>query len=96
MTYHRRVGESLQVTIIRRQVMPEKTYNYHDPSSDGLARITKLRKAFSALHDLIEETAPASRERSVALTNLETTAMWAIKSVVTNDPDSTIQPLEGD
>lgn len=75
--------------------MPDKTYNYHTPSDDGLAKITKLRKAFSALHDLIEEVAPASRERSVALTNLETTAMWAIKSVVTNDPESTIQPLNG-
>lgn len=72
--------------------MPNKTYNYHKPSADGLEKITRLRKAFSEIHDLIEAEAPASRERSVALTNLETTAMWAIKAVVTNDPESEAQP----
>lgn len=74
--------------------MPDKTYNYHLPSDDGLAKITQLRKAFSDLHDLIEQLAPVSRERAVALTNLETTAMWTIKSVVTNDPESKIQPFD--
>lgn len=71
--------------------MPDKTYNYHKPSADGLAKITELRREFSKLHDKIEELAPASRERSVALTNLETTAMWAIKAVVTNDPESVVE-----
>lgn len=66
----------------------EKTYAYHKPGNIGLAKITTLREAFSALHKTIEELAPASRERSVAITNLETTAMWAIKAVVVNDPES--------
>jgi hypothetical protein len=34
--------------------------------------------------------APASRERSIALTELEGSAMWAIKSVVCNDPESEV------
>lgn len=67
-----------------------KTYSYHKPSDDGLGKITSLREAFSALHDLIEQTCPPSREKSVALTNLETTAMWAIKAVVCNDPKSEV------
>lgn len=57
-----------------------------------MEKIAKLRKAFSDLHDVIESLAPASREKSVALTNLETTAMWAIKSVVCNDPESEVVP----
>ena len=65
-----------------------KTYLYHKPSKDGVDRIAKIREAFSALHDTIEELAPHSRERSVALTELETSAMWAIKAVVVNDPES--------
>ena len=69
----------------------KKTYAYHKPSADGLDKIGKLRKAFSDLQDLIEETAPISRERFVALTNLETTAMWAIKAVVCNDPESVVE-----
>jgi hypothetical protein len=68
----------------------KKTYAYHKPSTAGLARIQQLRQAFSILHDLIEELAPNSREKSVAFTNLETTAMWAIKAVVCNDPESEV------
>jgi hypothetical protein len=65
-----------------------KTFAYHKPGNNGLAKITALREAFSTLSDLIEVTCPPTRERSVALTNLETTAMWAIKAVVYNDPES--------
>lgn len=71
--------------------MVEKTYAYHKPGIDGLSKIKTLREAFSSLHNLIKEIAPESRERSVAFTNLETTAMWAIKSVVCNDAESTIE-----
>lgn len=69
----------------------KKTYAYHKPSEDGLAKITELRKLFSTVHDAIDAIAPNSREKSVALTNLETTAMWAIKAVVCNDPESTVE-----
>jgi hypothetical protein len=68
----------------------KKTFAYHKPSAAGLDKITKLREAFSRLHDEIEQLAPASREKSVALTNLETAAMWAIKAVVCNDPESEV------
>ncbi len=65
-----------------------KTFAHHTPSSSGLDKIRRLREAFSTLQAEIEATAPLSRERSVALTNLETTAMWAIKAVVFADPGS--------
>lgn len=68
-----------------------KTYAYHKPSPEGVDKITHLRQAFSRVHDIVLELAPESRERSVALTNLETTAMWAIKAVVCNDPESEVQ-----
>lgn len=70
----------------------KKTYAYHKPSEDGLEKIRELREEFSRLHDLIEKLAPASRERSVAITELETAAMWAIKAVVCNDPASEVAP----
>ncbi len=68
----------------------KKTYAYHKPSATGIDTIAKLRQLFSDLHDKIEELAPKSREQAVALTNLETTAMWAIKAVVCNDPESMV------
>jgi hypothetical protein len=65
-----------------------KTFAYHKPSDESSVKIRAIREAFSELHALIEELAPNSREKAVALTNLETTAMWAIKAVVFNDPKS--------
>jgi hypothetical protein len=74
--------------------MPNKTYNYHAPSEESQAKITEIRKAYSTLNDLIDSLVPNSREKSVALTNLETSAMWTIKAIVVNDPDSKVQPFE--
>lgn len=71
--------------------MIDKPYAYHKPSNEGLAKITLLREHFSEGERLIREICPESRHRSVALTENETTAMWAIKSVVFNDPNSTTE-----
>ena len=70
--------------------MIDKPFAYHKPSDDGLSRITELRAGFSALKATIERVGPPSRERSIAITELETAAMWAIKSVVFNDPKSEV------
>ena len=68
-----------------------KTYNYHKPSAEGLKRVAMIRQAFTTLDTTIKELAPETRERSVAITNLEQAAMWAIKSVVCNDPESVVE-----
>ena len=65
-----------------------KKFAFHEPSVESLAAISMLREAFSELHERIDKIAPASREKSLALTELEQSAMWAIKAVVTNDPKS--------
>ena len=70
--------------------MIDKPYAYHKPSEDGLSKINRLREHFSVGERLIREICPESRHRSVALTENETTAMWAIKSVVFNDPKSEV------
>lgn len=69
-----------------------KTFQYHKPSEEGLKRISALREAFSLVLEAITTQAPPSRERSVAVTELETSAMWAIKAVVFNDPESEAAP----
>ena len=69
----------------------DKPFAYHKPSEDGFERITKLRVAFSDVKARIEQVCPESRQRSVALTELETAAMWAIKAVVFNDPNSEME-----
>lgn len=66
----------------------DKPFAYHKPSAEALEKITKLRAHFSAGERLMRELCPESRHLSVALTQNETTAMWAIKAVVINDPAS--------
>lgn len=68
-----------------------KSYAYHKPTEDGLAKMRDLRKAYSDLHDLVESLVSHSRERSIALTELEASAMWAIKAVVCNDSGSVVE-----
>ncbi len=68
----------------------KKTFAHHVPSPESLEKIRTLRSAFSDLQEVIEEAAPHSRERSVALTELETAAMWAIKAVAVNDPKAEV------
>jgi len=69
----------------------DKPYAYHLPSKEALFKLNKLRAHFSEGERLMKELCPNSRHLSIAITNNETTAMWAIKAVVFNDPDSTIE-----
>lgn len=67
-----------------------KTYAYHKPSPEGLAKIEELRALYTKMHDILEELCPKSRELSKGLTELEDSCMWVIKSVVCNDPNSEV------
>jgi hypothetical protein len=69
----------------------DKPYAYHKPSPAGLDRVNELRLIFSEVERVIRLNCPESRQRSLALTNNEQTAMWAIKAVVFNDPDSEVE-----
>jgi hypothetical protein len=69
----------------------DKPFTYHKPSAEGQNKINELRSAFSYVKSIIEFNCPESRQRAVAITELETAAMWAIKAVVFNDPKSEIE-----
>ena len=69
----------------------DKPYAYHKPSASGLEAITRLREAFSDVERAIKAYCPPSRQTSLAITNNEQTAMWVIKAVVFNDPDSEVE-----
>jgi hypothetical protein len=69
----------------------DKPYAYHKPSSRGMEAITRLRESFSIMEQVMKEVCPQSRQLSIALTKNEEAAMWAIKAVVFNDPDSEVE-----
>lgn len=47
--------------------------------------ITKIKEAGEVMQGVIEKHAPAGRRRSVALTNLETALMYAVKAAAVGD-----------
>lgn len=49
-----------------------------------LEKSCKIRDKASELLDLMNEVCPPSRELSVAVTNLETSIMWANKALAFN------------
>lgn len=67
-------------------------FGYFKPSEEMLPVIQNVRDAYTTLHKFIL-TLPVSRQRAIAITELETSAMWAIKGLVLNDSGST-QPNE--
>lgn len=69
-------------------------FGYFKPSEEMLPKIQAVRDAYTVLHQHIL-TLPASRERAVAITELETSAMWAIKGLVLNDSGSTQPEVSG-
>jgi len=71
--------------------MIDKPYAYHKPSPDGLTKINRLRELFSIIEEEMRKICPESRQLSIAITNNEQTAMWAIKAVVFNDPQSEVE-----
>lgn len=79
----------------------DKPYAYHKPSPEGLEKITKLRKHFSEGERLIKELCvdfqgKPTRLQNIAITSNELTAMWAIKAVVFNDPNSEVEQKQGE
>lgn len=57
-------------------------FEYVAPTPESVEKIKKIRDAMRSLNDLILETIPVSRERSLAITKLEESSMWANKAIV--------------
>lgn len=62
-----------------------ESFKYHPPVGDQSERYERIRNTSEDLATLIEELCPPSRERSLAITNLEQASMWAIKSIAVNN-----------
>lgn len=68
---------------------PMKKYMYHKPGESVADALASVRTLFAtADRDLRELIPNGGRELAVAMTHLETAAMWAVKALVVNAPDS--------
>ncbi len=54
-----------------------KRFTYHEPKADQQPRYMELRARARELAELMLESCPPSRERSLAMTKLEESVFWA-------------------
>ena len=62
-----------------------KRFTYHEPKLDQAGRYVDIRARSRELAELMLETCPPSRERSLALTKLEECAFWANAAIAMNE-----------
>lgn len=62
----------------------ENSFTYHAPKDGQIDKYTALRGKAKELAYLIDELCPNSREKSLAITKLEESVMWANASVARN------------
>lgn len=62
-----------------------RNFTYHPPKDGQPERYNDLRDAARGLADLVNNMCPDSREKSLALTKLEESIMWANASIARNE-----------
>lgn len=62
-----------------------RTFQYHAPKGDQTVRYEEIRGCAKVLAEVITKLTPASREQSVALTNLQQAVMWANAAIAINE-----------
>lgn len=63
----------------------ESAFTYHPPKEGQAARYVALRDKAKEFALLIDAECPNSREKSLALTKLEESIMWANASIARNE-----------
>lgn len=63
----------------------ENNFTYHAPTPEQAEMIVNIRDKARMFAYLIDNSAPDSREKSLAMTNLEQAVMWANAAIVRYD-----------
>lgn len=62
----------------------EDNFKYHAPKEGQPEKYEAIRNKSKELAHLIDELCPNSREKALAMTNLEQTSMWANAAIARN------------
>lgn len=62
----------------------ENNFKYHAPKEGQVEKYTSIREKAKELASLIENECPNSREKSLAITKIEESVMWANASIARN------------
>lgn len=63
----------------------DNNFTYHAPKLDQPERYESIRRVLRDAAHFINATCPNSREKSLAMTHLETAMMWANASIARNE-----------
>lgn len=63
----------------------EEIFSYHSPKGDQAQRYQDIRRRAKLLAMSINQMCPDSREKSLAITNLQQAVMWANASIAINE-----------
>ncbi|GAK05644.1 hypothetical protein JCM19037_4158 [Geomicrobium sp. JCM 19037] len=63
----------------------ENNFTHHSPTQEQISRYQKIRNEALILAMLIDGKCPNSREKSLAMTKLEETVMWANAAIARNE-----------
>lgn len=63
----------------------DNRFTYHSPKGSQPERYVAIRNKAKELAQLYLDLTPSSREQSVALTELESSVMWANASIARNE-----------
>ena len=63
----------------------ERNFTYHPPKPGQPERYAAIRAKAKELAELIDAECPQSRERSIAMTDLENCVMWANAAIARNE-----------
>lgn len=63
----------------------ERNFTYHAPKPGQPERYAAIRAKAKELAELIDAECPLSRERSIAMSNLETSVFWANAAIARNE-----------
>jgi hypothetical protein len=77
------IENQLEYVSINEQI--ENNFKYHTPKEGQPEKYTAVREKAKELAYFIDALCPNSREKSVALTNLETAVMWANSAIARNE-----------
>lgn len=67
------------------QRIEKRDFVYHSPSNEQIEDYKTIRYKAQVFAHLINELCPDSREKSLALTNLEQAVMWANAAIARSD-----------
>ena len=63
----------------------QNIFTYHAPKNDQANRYEVLRMTARVMAEAIQNCSPESREKSLALTNLQQAIMWANAAIAINE-----------